>query len=158
MIERTRLRTALRICVLAGALFGVQLAATAAPWGPFGSWATYGTRSTCLGDSAWYGFGGRHIKAELFVVHGTVSRPDGTVRRRYEAIYAINRNNAFYPFADVGVLNTNDTFAGAYIPFAYNEIFRVPRATSTSDNDRVVVEYDGVGINLGGTCRVKGSG
>ena len=157
MIERTRLRFAFRVCAAACALCGVQ-AASAAPWGPFGSWATYGQRSTCLGDANWYGFGGRFIKAELFVVHGTQRNSAGQITRRYEAIYAINRNNAIYPLADVGVLNTNDTFAGAFIPFAYNEIFRVPRATPTSDNDRLVVSYDGEGINLGGTCRVKGSG
>src|SRR5262245_37392718 len=104
MIGRTRLRSLLRIGAMACALFGVQ-SAIAAPWGPFGSWATYDQRSTCLGDPNWYGFGGRHIKAELFVVHGTVRAPDGRITRRYEAIYAINRNNAFYPLADVGVLN-----------------------------------------------------
>ena len=132
--------------LIATLLSGSQMAMAAGPWGTFGPVASYGQRNSCFGNASYYFLLSKYIKSELFVTHGWETSPSGVVTRRYEAIYSINRSASFYPNIDVGVLSTNDTLAGS-----------VPRATSTSDNDRQAIEVTGEGINLIGTCRVRPS-
>jgi len=157
LLHSTILRSTLKSVVLSSTLFGIQLATAEAPWGDFGSGtATLVQSSFCKGNASYFGASARTIKAEIFIMLGTKRGPDGQKALGTEGIYAINRSLDWWPRIDVGVFNTNDTFAGRYLPFAYNEVYGVPLATPVYD-DRFVVQYDGIGIHTSGTCRVRPS-